>query len=132
MGGYYLVLRSNHLGEDYRITILGDMASIAQRLGLWDGTATNDIWSPRDAVFRINGELYTSWTNRFKEAKHVSTGEVKPPVDGMLFELKGVGTTIFRPYFPAQNGELLGYLEARDSILTSYIDYLDELRLYPW
>jgi len=125
-GGYYLVLRSNELGEDYRISIMGDIASIAQRLGLWNGTSTNDIWSPQDALFSVNGEIYRSSRNRFKEAKKVSTGEYKVVVDGMLFDLKGVGTTLFRPYFPAQNGELLGYLEARDGILIDYLDLLDE------
>ncbi|GEM_PF-1422294 len=126
-GRFYLVLRSNHLGEDYKITILGDMASIAQRLGLWDGSSTNDIWAPQDAIFSVNGELYRSWTNRFRDAKRVSTGEYGTVVDGMLFELKGLGNTTFRPYFPAQNGELLGYLEARDGILVDYLKWLDEL-----
>ncbi|MBC7331603.1 MAG: flagellar hook-associated protein FlgK [Synergistetes bacterium] len=125
-GSYYLVLRSNELGEDYRITVLGDMVSIAQRLGLWDGVATNDIWSPQDAIFSVNGEIYRSSRNRFREAKRVSTGEYETVVDGMLFELQGIGTTLFRPYFPAQNGELLGYLESRDEILINYINLLDE------
>lgn len=125
-GRYYLVLRSNELGEDYRITILGDMASIAQRLGLWNGTNTNDIWTPQDAIFSVNGELYRSSRNRFREAVKVSTGEYGLVVNGMLFELKGIGTTIFKSYFPAQNGELLGYLESRDGILVNYLNLLDE------
>lgn len=126
MGGYYLVLRSNELGEDYRITILGDMASIAQRLGLWNGTTTNDIWTPQDAIFSVDGKLYSSSRNRFREAKNIATGKHETVVNGMLFELKNVGTTIFRPYFPAQNGELLGYLESRDGILVDYLSLFDE------
>ncbi len=126
-GHYYLVLKSNHLGEDYRISVVGEMVSMAQRLGLWNGITTNDIWTPVDAIFRVNGELYTSYVNRFRKAKRVSTGEYKEIVHGMLFELRGVGTTMLKPYFPMKNGELLGYLEARDDLLSGYLDWLDEL-----
>jgi len=88
-GRFYLVLRSNHLGEDYKITILGDMASIAQRLGLWDGSSTNDIWAPQDAIFSVNGELYRSWTNRFRDAKRVSTGEYGKSSMACFLSLRG-------------------------------------------
>ena len=127
-GKYYLTVKSNKPGESHKMTITDHLSNIAYRLGLIDATGnTNDINTPQDAIFRIDGVDYRSAYNRIEKAVNQSTGEEETVTPGVVYTLTGVGSASVSAKKVVKNGKLYGLLKVRDSIIPYYMKQLDNL-----
>ncbi len=136
-GTYFLTLESNVIGEASRINVMGDengSLNVARRLGfLGDDNATSWLETSQDAAFSFDGKTYLSSMNEMKEARRVPrqadySATVNEEISsGLRFELRGLGRAEITIKHHVKGGSILGTMEARDDMILSFKDQLDEV-----
>ncbi len=134
-GTFYLKLESRLTGEAHRINVgpvEGKSLSVATSLGLVDGTGNTKVLTyAQDASFSLDGKIYLSSFNEFREARPATSynnyraDTMETVLEGVRFKLNGEGSAEIRIERHLQSGFIEGLLTSRDDIIVGMLDFLD-------
>ncbi|MCF4152425.1 flagellar hook-associated protein FlgK [Dethiosulfovibrio sp. F2B] len=139
-GDFYLVLESDIVGEGNRINVMGSDKGdsyAARRLGLMSGDSdvydSEIISTSTDALLMVDNEMYLSSFNDFRQARKLSPEDgysastMSDVSKGIVFHLKGTGTSTVRAEHHVTGGEIKSLMEVRDDVILQHLESFDAI-----
>ncbi|MDD4836498.1 MAG: flagellar hook-associated protein FlgK [Dethiosulfovibrio sp.] len=139
-GDYYMVLKSDSIGEANRINVMGSYNGdtyAARRLGLMTGDAvdysTQVITSSTDAMVMVDNDKFLSSFNEFRQGRKIGpsdgyqASEMTDASKGIELQLKSVGNSSIRVEHHVKGGEIKALMEVRDDVILDHMSNFDQM-----
>ncbi len=139
-GDYYMVLKSDSIGEANRINVMGSYNGdtyAARRLGLMTGDAvdysTQVITSSTDAMVMVDNDRFLSSFNDFRQARKIGpsdgyqASEMTDVSKGIELQLKSVGTSSVTVEHHVKGGQIKALMEVRDDVILDHMSNFDQM-----